>query len=175
MYGSSLLRCFSLFKLIFVEYIIKRRSLKNTIGRIKIHERTPTRYREISTQTSPDDIFTGATLRVYRRTPTFSRNVSTRSSNNGLCACITSRNSQCSSGSMSDSSMVNKSMKNERAPLSSRNTTTQTSDSELSSRTTSQISQCSSEYMSDSDSSNKSVEKNKRDISTSPANKQNKV
>tara|TARA_B110000977_G_scaffold12207_1_gene15643 strand:+ start:502 stop:717 length:216 start_codon:yes stop_codon:yes gene_type:complete len=71
--------------------------------------------------------------------------------------------------------MVNKSMKNERTPLSSRNTTTQTSDSELSSRTTSQISQCSSEYMSDSDSSNKSVEKNKRDISTSPANKQNKV
>jgi hypothetical protein len=175
MYGSSLLRCFSLFKFIFVEHIIKRRSLKNTIGRIKIHERTPTRYREISTQTSPDDIFTGATLRVYERTPAFSRNVSTRSSNNGLCACITSRNSQCSSGSMSDSSMVNKSMKNERTPLSSRNTTTQTSDSELSSRTTSQISQCSSEYMSDSDSSNKSVEKNKRDISTSPANKQNKV
>ena len=114
MYGSSLLRCFSLFKFIFVEHIIKRRSLKNTIGRIKIHERTPTRYREISTQTSPDDIFTGATLRVYERTPAFSRNVSTRSSNNGLCACITSRNSQCSSGSMSDSSMVNKSMKNER-------------------------------------------------------------
>ena len=124
MYGSSLLRCFSLFKFIFVEHIIKRRSLRNTIGRIKMLERTPTRYREISTQTSPDDIFTGATLRVYERTPAFSRNVSTRSSNNGLCACITSRNSQCSSGSMSDSSMVNKSMKNERTPLSSRNTTT---------------------------------------------------
>ena len=158
------MRCFSLFKFIFVEHIIKRRSLKNTIGRIKIHERTPTRYREISTQTSPDDIFTGAT-----------RNVSTRSSNNGLCACITSRNSQCSSGSMSDSSMVNKSMKNERMPLSSRNTSTQTSDCELSNRKTSQISQCSSEYMSDSDSSNKGGEKNNRDISNSPANKQNKV
>jgi hypothetical protein len=128
MYGSSLMRCFSIFKFIFVEHIIKRKSLKRTIGRIKIHERTALRSREISTQTSPDDMFMGATPRIYERTSTFSRNVSTQSSNNETHGGVTSRGSQWSSDSMSDSDSANRPMKNERTPLSSRNISTQTSD-----------------------------------------------
>jgi hypothetical protein len=122
------MRCFSIFKFIFVEHIIKRKSLKRTIGRIKIHERTALRSREISTQTSPDDMFTGATPRIYERTSTFSRNVSTQSSNNETHGGVTSRGSQWSSDSMSDSDSANRPMKNERTPLSSRNISTQTSD-----------------------------------------------
>jgi hypothetical protein len=128
MYGSSLMRCFSIFKFIFVEHIIKRKSLKRTIGRIKIHERTALRSRKISTQTSPDDMFTGGTPRIYERTSTFSRNVSTQSSNNETHGGVTSRGSQWSSDSMSDSDSANRPMKNERTPLSSRNISTQTSD-----------------------------------------------
>ena len=128
MYRSSLMKCFSIFKFIFIEHIIKRKSLKHTIGRIKIYERTSVRSREISTQTSPDDMFTGATHRIYERTSTFSRNVSTQSSNNETHGGVTSRGSQWSSDSMSDSDSANRPMKNERTPLSSRNISTQKSD-----------------------------------------------
>jgi hypothetical protein len=175
MYRSSLMRCFSIFKFIFVEHIIKRKSLKNTIGRIKIRERTSLRSREISTQTSTDEMFTGVTPRIYERTSTCSRNVSTQSSNNETFAGVTSRSSQCSSDSMSDSGSANRPMKNERTSSCSRNISTQTSDNEMSTGVTPQFSQCSSDSMSDSDSSNRRVKKITRGISHSSTIKQNKV
>ena len=112
MYRSSLMRCFSIFKFIFVEHIIKRKSLKHTIGRIKIYEQTSPRSRKISTQTSTNEMFTGVTPRIYERTSTCSRNVSTQTSNNETLAGVTSRSSQCSSDSMSDSDSPNRRVKN---------------------------------------------------------------
>ena len=124
MYRSSLMKCFSIFKFIFIEHIIKRKSLKNTIGRIQIYERTSLCSREILTQTSTDEMFTGVTPRIYERTSTCSRNVSTQTSNNETLAGVTPRSSQCSRDSMSDSGSPNRPVKNERTSSCSRNVST---------------------------------------------------
>ena len=66
MYKSSLLKCFSIFKFIFIEHIIKRKSLRNTINRIKIRDRASNRHCDVSTQTY-NNTFAGAVPSIYER------------------------------------------------------------------------------------------------------------
>ena len=112
MYRSSLMKCFSIFKFIFIEHVIKRKSLKHTIRRIKIYERTQTRSRDNSTQTSNNNLFAGGSPRIYERTLSCSRNISTQTSNNDVFTGVNLRSSQCSTYSMSDSCSPNRPMKN---------------------------------------------------------------
>ena len=53
--NSSLGRCFSIFRFIFVEHIIKRKSLKLTIKRIRIYDYTTSNHGDKSTQTVDTD------------------------------------------------------------------------------------------------------------------------
>ena len=51
MSSSPVGRCFSIFRFIFVEHIIKRKSLKLTIKRIRIYDYTTSQHGNKSTQT----------------------------------------------------------------------------------------------------------------------------
>ena len=52
MSSSSVVRCFSILRFIFVEHVIKRRSLKRTIKRIRIYDSTISQRSNKSTQTN---------------------------------------------------------------------------------------------------------------------------
>ena len=82
MSNSSLGRCFSIFRFIFVEHIIKRKSLRLTIERIRIYDYTTSNHGNKSTQTVDVDKL-GCGIRRLSQCSTCSRS-SYKSTNEGI-------------------------------------------------------------------------------------------